>query len=173
MIQQPLQVVRAIFLKGFHVDTLAEGFHWVAVFRLTMAEDHGQNSRGGMPFGVADERRNADTAREQQGRRASFDGEPVAERPPEMNAIPASQSRHFFRTPAGYLEKDDQLIGAYATDGKGTSPGHVQRPALRTDHDELTRCPGLPAGTLQAQGKEPAVGAGEAKGDIIDNCQVV
>lgn len=74
---------------------------------------------------------------------------------------------------AGHLEKDDELVGAHPADGERTGPGHIERPALRTEHDELSRRPTLPIGPFEAQGKKTSLRSGEPEGNIINNRQVV
>lgn len=80
---------------------------------------------------------------------------------------------HFFGASAGHLEKDDELVGAHPADGERTGPGHIERPALRTEHDELSRRPTLPIGPFEAQGKKTSLRSGEPEGNIINNRQVV
>ena len=93
--------------------------------------------------------------------------------PPEVHLVAAPEFGHFFGASAGHLEKDDELVGAHPADGERTGPGHIERPALRTEHDELSRRPTLPIGPFEAQGKKTSLRSGEPEGNIINNRQVV
>ena len=173
MVEEPFKVFAGVLVEGFHVDALPEAFHGIAVFGQAVAEDHRKDARRGVAFRIPDERRDADAAREEQRRGSAFHGEAIAEGPPEVHLVAAPEFGHFFGASAGHLEKDDELVGAHPADGERTGPGHIERPALRTEHDELSRRPTLPIGPFEAQGKKTSLRSGEPEGNIINNRQVV